>query len=122
MLQHLIGQLIAIILIGLNLHPALTSIGPLLEVIQQQTGLSNINVGLLTTLPVLLMGIGALLAIPIRQLRIGISIIPTLYTLTIVWGFISIICIILFIMVSILVNSAANSTNLICFKLLKLEI
>lgn len=60
-------QLIAIILIGVNLRPALASIGPLLKVIQQDNQLTAITISLLTTLPVLLMGLGALFAIKIRH-------------------------------------------------------
>ncbi len=61
-------QLIAIVLIGINLRPALASIGPLLKVIQQDNHLSAITISLLTTLPVLLMGLGALFASKIRYI------------------------------------------------------
>lgn len=50
---------IALILVSLNLRPALTSIAPLIELIVADTGLSRAAVGLITTLPVLLMGIMA---------------------------------------------------------------
>ena len=52
--------LIALVLASLNLRPALTSIAPLIEVMVADTGLSRASVGLVTTLPVLLMGIMAL--------------------------------------------------------------
>ena len=55
--RHL--PLIALILVSLNLRPALTSIAPLIEVIVADTGLARASVGLITTLPVLLMGIMA---------------------------------------------------------------
>lgn len=49
--------LIALVLVSLSLRPALTSIAPLIEVMIADTGLSRASVGLITTLPVLLMGI-----------------------------------------------------------------
>lgn len=51
---------IAILMVGLNLRPILAAIGPLLDDIQQATGLGDGSAGLLTTLPVLAMGCGAL--------------------------------------------------------------
>lgn len=42
-----------IVLIAVNLRPALASIGPLISTIRQDTGLSNTMLGLLTTLPLL---------------------------------------------------------------------
>ncbi|WP_019644180.1 MFS transporter [Novispirillum itersonii] len=50
----------AIILLGLNLRPVLAAVGPLLDTLQRDTGLSDSAAGLLTTLPVLVMGLGAL--------------------------------------------------------------
>lgn len=50
----------AIILLGLNLRPVLAAVGPLLDTLQQATGLGDSAAGLLTTLPVLAMGLGAL--------------------------------------------------------------
>jgi MFS transporter, CP family, cyanate transporter len=47
----------AILLVGINLRPALASVGPLLDAIQRDTGLGDIGASLLTTFPVLLMGI-----------------------------------------------------------------
>ncbi|WP_210332565.1 hypothetical protein [Methylosinus sp. H3A] len=49
--------LAAILLVGINLRPALASVGPLLDAIQSDTGLGDIGASLLTTFPVLLMGI-----------------------------------------------------------------
>ncbi len=51
--------LIALIIVSFNLRPALTSIAPLIEVMVADTGLARASVGLITTLPVLLMGIMA---------------------------------------------------------------
>lgn len=49
----------AIIAIGINLRPLLTSISPLMTTIRDATGLSFYGVSLLTSLPVVAMGIGA---------------------------------------------------------------
>lgn len=51
---------ISILLLGLNLRPILAAIGPLLDQLQAATGLSDSEAGLLTTLPILAMGICAL--------------------------------------------------------------
>lgn len=45
-----------ILLIALNLRPALASVGPIIDSIRQATGLSNALLGLLTTLPLLAFG------------------------------------------------------------------
>ncbi|CAI2493714.1 cyanate transporter [Serratia plymuthica] len=50
----------ALVLIGLNMRPLLTSVGPLLPTLRQATGLSFGGAALLTTLPVLMMGLMAL--------------------------------------------------------------
>lgn len=46
--------------IGFNLRPLLAAIGPLLEMLQQDLGMSSTLASLLTTLPILLMGVCAL--------------------------------------------------------------
>lgn len=51
---------IALILVGLNLRPALVAIGPLLDQIRFATGLTFQGSGLLTTLPIFMFGILAL--------------------------------------------------------------
>ncbi|MCC5941194.1 MAG: MFS transporter [Balneolaceae bacterium] len=53
--------LLAIILISLNLRPAITGVGPLIGEIRLDTGLSSSALGLLTTLPVLAFGIFSVL-------------------------------------------------------------
>ncbi|PMR82526.1 MFS transporter [Halomonas urumqiensis] len=58
------------VLVGLNLRPALSSLAPLLTRIQQETGLSALSIGALTTLPVLCLGLFAPLA-PWLSRRIG---------------------------------------------------
>lgn len=49
-------QLAGILLIALNLRPALATVGPLVAEIRADTGLSNTAIGLLTALPVLAFG------------------------------------------------------------------
>ncbi|MFM0741053.1 cyanate transporter [Paraburkholderia xenovorans] len=51
--------LTAIVVIGINLRPLLTSISPLMTTIRTATGLSFYSASLLTSLPVVAMGIGA---------------------------------------------------------------
>ncbi|MFL9900460.1 cyanate transporter [Paraburkholderia fungorum] len=51
--------LCAIVVIGVNLRPLLTSISPLMTTIRDATGLSFYGASLLTSLPVVAMGIGA---------------------------------------------------------------
>ncbi|WP_175867340.1 MFS transporter [Burkholderia contaminans] len=61
-------RLAAIVLVGLNLRPALAAVGPLLDMIQRATGLSDGAASLLTTIPILLMGLGALSARRLQRL------------------------------------------------------
>ncbi len=49
--------LAGILLIGVNLRPALASVGPLVDDIRLATGLTNSMVGLLTTLPLIAFGV-----------------------------------------------------------------
>nr|WP_189465867.1 MFS transporter [Halomonas qijiaojingensis] len=58
------------VLVGLNLRPALSSLAPLLTRLQQDTGLPPLGIGALTTLPVLCLGIFAPLA-PWLAKRLG---------------------------------------------------
>ncbi|KUZ78493.1 MFS transporter [Burkholderia ubonensis] len=55
-------RLAAIVLVGLNLRPALAAVGPLLDMIQRATGIDDSTASLLTTIPIVLMGLGALCA------------------------------------------------------------
>lgn len=69
--------LLAIVVIALNLRPILAATGPLLETIQASTGLSDQQAGLMTTLPIFVMGLCALLAAPLQRWlggRRGISL------------------------------------------------
>ncbi|HNO75863.1 MAG TPA: MFS transporter [Nitrosomonas mobilis] len=54
--------LIGLMLVALNLRPALTSVGPLLRTIGDSLALSSTEQGVLTTLPVLFLGLAAPLA------------------------------------------------------------
>ncbi|AXK39420.1 CynX/NimT family MFS transporter [Crenobacter cavernae] len=58
------------VLIAVNLRPALTSLSPLLDEVKSATGLTATGAGLLTTLPVLCLGLFAPLA-PRMARRIG---------------------------------------------------
>lgn len=60
--RHLWVFVMLMVLVGLNLRPALSSLAPLLSRIQQETGLSALAIGALTTLPVLCLGLFAPLA------------------------------------------------------------
>ena len=92
------GLLIAgIVLIALNLRPALAAVGPLVGMIRDNTGLSNTMLGLLTTLPLLAFatislvtplatrryGIPGMLAAAMGLLTVGILFrsIPSVFTL-----------------------------------------
>ncbi|WOV89003.1 MFS transporter [Sporosarcina oncorhynchi] len=53
---------VAIFAVAINMRPAITSIGPMLDVIREQLMLTNAQVSLLTALPVICMGLFASLA------------------------------------------------------------
>ena len=56
-------MVLAILLVALNLRPAISSIGPMLEPIRADLNLSNSEVSLLTAIPVFCMGLFAPLAV-----------------------------------------------------------
>ncbi len=62
--------LLGLVLVALNLRPALSSLSPLLSEVSNSLGLSAARAGLLTTLPVLCLGLFAPLA-PILARRFG---------------------------------------------------
>ncbi|WP_235039451.1 MFS transporter [Vreelandella profundi] len=62
--------ILLMVAVGLNLRPAMSSVAPLLTRLQESTGLSATAAGLLTTLPVLCLGLSAPLA-PLLAKRIG---------------------------------------------------
>lgn len=67
------GLLIAgILLIAVNLRPALAGVGPLIADIRAATGLSNTALGLLTTLPLLAFGLVSTFT-PLVTRRLGIE-------------------------------------------------
>jgi MFS transporter, CP family, cyanate transporter len=74
---------LAIILVGLNLRPALAALGPLLDTIQTATGLSFKAVRLATSLPIMAMGTLALSGASVyrigmrRGIGFGLSMIVT---------------------------------------------
>jgi len=61
-----------IVLIALNLRPALAGVGPLISTIRESTGLSNTMLGLLTTLPLLAFGVLSTLT-PLFTRKMGIE-------------------------------------------------
>lgn len=54
--------ILLMVVVGLNLRPAMSSVAPLLTRLQESAGLSATAAGLLTTLPVLFLGLSAPLA------------------------------------------------------------
>ncbi len=61
-----------IVLVAVNLRPALAGVGPLVGAIRAATGLSNTALGLLTTLPLLAFGVVSTLT-PLVTRRLGIE-------------------------------------------------
>jgi len=59
--SHTAATMCAVIALAINLRPAMAAIGPLLDEIQAATGLDHSAASLMTTLPVAVMGVGALL-------------------------------------------------------------
>ncbi|WP_018392850.1 MFS transporter [Bacillus sp. 37MA] len=57
-----------IFFVSLNLRPSITSVGPLLDIIQTDLGMSGVTASLITTLPVFCMGLFAILAIRLNNL------------------------------------------------------
>lgn len=68
--RHVLFMLLGLILVGLNLRPALTSVSPVLVELGRSLGLGSVAQGILTTLPVLCLGLAAPLA-PRAGRRIG---------------------------------------------------
>ncbi|WP_158738269.1 MFS transporter [Alteribacillus sp. YIM 98480] len=62
--------ILGIIFVAFNLRPAITSVGPLIPIIRESTGMSNSMAGSLTTIPLLSFAIFSLLA-PKLGLRFG---------------------------------------------------
>ena len=64
------GGVAAIVVVALNLRPAVVAVGPLTDGIRSDTGLSSSAVGLLTTVPLVCLGVFAAVAPPLAR-RIG---------------------------------------------------
>ncbi|MFJ7935979.1 CynX/NimT family MFS transporter [Sporosarcina sp. NPDC096371] len=69
--RNTVFMIFAIFAISINMRPAITSIGPMLETIREQLSLSNAQVSLLTAVPVICMGVFAMLA-PILNRTFGL--------------------------------------------------
>ncbi|WP_434653592.1 CynX/NimT family MFS transporter [Pseudomonas sp. R3-56] len=79
--------LLGLILVALNLRPALSSMAPLLSDVSKSLGLSAAQAGLLTTLPVLCLGLFAPLA-PVLARRFGAERVVLGILLTLAGGII----------------------------------
>lgn len=79
--------LLGLILVALNLRPALSSMAPLLSEVSKSLGLSAAQAGLLTTLPVLCLGLFAPLA-PVLARRFGAERVVLGILLTLAGGII----------------------------------
>ncbi|WP_054284747.1 CynX/NimT family MFS transporter [Gulbenkiania mobilis] len=77
--------LIGLVLVGMNLRPALSSVSPMLNQIKATTGLSGTLAGLLTTLPVLCLGLFGPLA-PALARRFGAERAIALILITLALG------------------------------------
>ena len=77
--------LFSLVMVALNLRPALSSIAPLLSEVSASLGLSAAKAGLLTTLPVLCLGLFAPLA-PLLARRFGSERVVLGILLTLVCG------------------------------------
>lgn len=62
--------IVLMFVVGLNLRPAMSSVAPLLSRLQETAGLSPASAGILTTLPVLFLGLSAPLA-PLLAKQLG---------------------------------------------------
>ena len=63
---------VAIVLVALNLRPGIVALGPLTAAIQASTGLTSTATSLLTTLPLICLGVGAAVASSLAG-RIGLD-------------------------------------------------
>ena len=75
---------ILIVLVALNLRPAVVAVGPLLRQIQDDLGLSGVAAGALTTLPVLFFGSFGLIAPAFRRAPRGEFLLVTSMALLVV--------------------------------------
>ncbi|MBY6242377.1 MFS transporter [Methylosinus sp. Sm6] len=76
--------LAVILLIAFNLRPAMAGLGPLLDLVERAADLTSAQAGLLTTLPIFLMGLGAFAGGRLRRLlgaKRGVALAITLIAL-----------------------------------------
>ncbi|KRF63774.1 MFS transporter [Bacillus sp. Soil768D1] len=64
--------LVVLFFVSFNLRPSITSIGPLLDIVQRDLGMSGVEASLLTTLPVFCMGLFSFFAVVLNH-RLGIE-------------------------------------------------
>ncbi|QYK69450.1 putative transporter YycB [Paenibacillus sp. S02] len=70
--MRLLYLIMIIFFISLNLRPSITSVGPLLDVIQDNLGLSGVTSSLITALPIFCMGLFSLSSIWLQH-RLGVE-------------------------------------------------
>ena len=68
--------LVGVLVLGLNLRPAAVSIGPVLPEVTTSLGLSDLEAGILTSLPVIAFGVfGAMAPALARSMGVHLSLI-----------------------------------------------
>ncbi|MFK4303752.1 CP family cyanate transporter-like MFS transporter [Paenibacillus sp. RC254] len=70
--MRLVYLILIIFFISLNLRPSITSVGPLLDIIQAHLGLSGVTASLITALPIFCMGLFSLSSIWLQH-RLGVE-------------------------------------------------
>ncbi|MBE0336678.1 MFS transporter [Paenibacillus sp. 23TSA30-6] len=70
--MRLVYLILIIFFISLNLRPSITSVGPLLDIIQAHLGLSGVTASLITALPIFCMGLFSLSSIWLQR-RLGVE-------------------------------------------------
>ena len=83
---HRSTTLCALFVVALNLRPALAALGPVLESLRADLALSHSQAGLLTTVPIVCMGLFAPLALRM-QARLGLK--KAIFIATVIIGFAS---------------------------------
>ncbi|KAA0965798.1 MFS transporter [Sporosarcina sp. ANT_H38] len=86
--QNAFLLIFAIFAISINMRPAITSIGPMLETIREQLTLTNAQVSLLTAVPVICMGVFATMS-PVLNRKFGLK--HTIYAMLIVIGLMTVL-------------------------------
>ncbi|MGG1619304.1 CynX/NimT family MFS transporter [Paenibacillus sp. NRS-1782] len=70
--MRLVYLILIIFFISINLRPSITSVGPLLDIIQAHLGLSGVTASLITALPIFCMGLFSLSSIWLQH-RLGVE-------------------------------------------------